>query len=90
MTGQIWQNCFHTHHDVGSASRWEAEVITVCQDPAATMAVRLCEVLPSTRIRLLAEGLICHPVNCPQVWGWANTSAAQHSKSLSPPQTKVN
>lgn len=65
MRGRIWQSCFTTHHDVLSASRWEAEVISVCQDPAETMAVWLCELLASTGIGPLAEGLICHPVTVP-------------------------
>lgn len=62
---QIWQNYFNTHHNVLSASRWEAEVISVCQDPAETMAVWLCEPLASTGISPLAEGLMCNPITVP-------------------------
>lgn len=61
MMGQIWQNDLNMHQDVVSAFRWEAPVVNVMGAPAETTAMWLCEHLPSTRIRRLANGLICQP-----------------------------
>lgn len=65
MRGRIWQNCFNAQHDMLSASRWGAGVISVCQDPAEATAVGLCEPLAPTGIGPSAEGLICHPSTVP-------------------------
>ena len=68
------------HQDVVLVFRPEAEVVNVAGAPAETLAVWLCEILPSTRIRPLAEGLICQPITALSSGAGLTHLLVKHSK----------